>query len=885
MNKFKQFGIKQLFVSLILIKNAFGQIKQAQLVEFRPDKAPDQVNANVQVPKQLMGYLIEPRVVAQTPKHLGVNMEIGYHHDQVNLWDWLVYSGASLVRLSDVDFRKSTVPIDRFKQIRNKEDFEAWRKQLLSDPLKNIPWQYYSFEEFVPWVGYTNGILGKMQKAKVGALAPIAYLPSRYPVSPLKSLTEQVPVPDNLINWDAAASAYEYSLAQIYHMTSRFGVTQYMMMNEPESEDKTAMQCGVIAQMIRLALEDMRVKLVDRQLATALSLGGPGHDIGSETWFKYIHPYVDIIDMHIYNPDSHPFARKYARLEMNAVQKNKKTAISEFNRIPGPTQPDQNLFSIRASLELADIIMTLLSCARPNALGFEYAMLYQFSFPSTHRSHKSLLYGDMNLMDWIGTDRVTYRMASELQNISKESMQMRHPTPAFHMFRMLNRCTPGSREKAQAYEVLATGETDRGSRPGYNAALDQSTFSRLEPKKYFAVGGETDELKTLAIRGGGRLYFTFLNQGPVAASRVAIDLNLLSEEYATAVVRETSQLKRDEPIDQIALNGKKIIIDVPAESMVQIIFLKEDLSKVTEIKLEEKTETPGTLADLKLLETTRIQAMGKLDNRWIDLTDLNIVWNTSSPELVKTYQGGLVQRLQSTSREVVLIAIPLAGPESVSSIIAPDQPVNASTPLILNGSFETPAADGETNVWACRYTQPIRWELQPSPAQSWVSASKGISALRTTEKNHTKNGNASIKLELTPGKKGSAELQAQRFKKAGIELPARQYKLGLWVYRPSSSGIPNGQLEVVCEFPPKPKSKIPVRPTPPISKEIEQIPTDKWIFLEGEITVPSDVANMAFSVSVNSEAIQGGSIFIDDVNLTPQFKLKDHVKMGKAETK
>jgi hypothetical protein len=37
-------------------------------------------------------------------------------------------------------------------------------------------------------------------------------------------------------------------------------------------------------------MEDVRGKRADRQAAAALMLGGPEHDIGSEVWFKYIHP-------------------------------------------------------------------------------------------------------------------------------------------------------------------------------------------------------------------------------------------------------------------------------------------------------------------------------------------------------------------------------------------------------------------------------------------------------------------------------------------------------------------------------------------------------------------------------------------------------------------
>jgi hypothetical protein len=103
------------------------------------------------------------------------------------------------------------------------------------------------------------------------------------------------------------------------------------------------------------------------------------------------------------------------------------------------------------------------------------------------------------------------------------------------------------------------------------------------------------------------------------------------------------------------------VVDLPAESLTQLIFTKADLSQVAELKLEEKTFTPGKASSLGVLETTRLRALGKLGDTWIDLTDLNVEWASSEPELVTIYQGGLVQRLQATAREVTLTAKTLTG--------------------------------------------------------------------------------------------------------------------------------------------------------------------------------------------------------------------------------
>jgi hypothetical protein len=129
---------------------------------------------------------------------------------------------------------------------------------------------------------------------------------------------------------------------------------------------------------------------------------------------------------------------------------------------------------------------------------------------------------------------------------------------------------------------------------------------------------------------------------------------------------------RYEATPQVPMSGPEMIVDLPAESLTQIIFTKDDLAQMKELKLEEKTFTPGTAQKLGLLETTRLRALGKLGDRWLDLTDLNIVWTSSAPDLVPLYQGGLVQRLRQTTNEVTLTAKTLAGVATASLIVPPN---------------------------------------------------------------------------------------------------------------------------------------------------------------------------------------------------------------------
>lgn len=191
----------------------------------------------------------------------------------------------------------------------------------------------------------------------------------------------------------------------------------------------------------------------------------------------------------------------------------------------------------------------------------------------------------------------------------------------------------------------------------------------------YTLNGSGSDSRTLAVRTPDRLFLMILNSGPTAAKCVAFNLELLPEKYATAVVRETSLLRRDQAIRQAPVSGPEMVIDLPAESLTQLIFTKDDLAQVSELKLEEKTFTPGTTQKLGLLETTRLRALGKLGERWLDLTDLNVVWTSAAPDLVAVYQGGLVQRLHQTSQEVTLAAKTLGG-VTAPALVVPPAPAN-----------------------------------------------------------------------------------------------------------------------------------------------------------------------------------------------------------------
>ena len=164
------------------------------------------------------------------------------------------------------------------------------------------------------------------------------------------------------MNWDAAAAAYEYYLANIYRYASRDGTTHFMMLNEPDGRTNAfVQQVGVLARMARLALEDTRTKLADKRLAAGLRSSAPACHFAWEGYWPYVGPYCDFVDFHFYDPDPEMFKREESRLAGAARPSGKKLAFTEFNRIGGPLQPDQALFSLKPSLQFAGLVMSILS--------------------------------------------------------------------------------------------------------------------------------------------------------------------------------------------------------------------------------------------------------------------------------------------------------------------------------------------------------------------------------------------------------------------------------------------------------------------------------------------------------------------------------------------
>jgi hypothetical protein len=617
-------------------------------------------------------FLIDPQPIGTTAKYLGVCLEVLEDADRTNLWDWLADSGANMVRLlhPDKDVRLKPAAPEDYLGIESKGDFETFRAHLLADPEANVPWQRYRFDQRLPWVGVPDDGVRRITACGVAPIVPMAYTPSYYSRPLLKSYGNHIPAPDEAIDWNAAAAAYEYYLANIYRYASRNGTTHFMMLNEPDGKDKQLVQqSGVLARLARMALDDAGAKLSDRRVAAGLRLSGPACHFAWEDYWPYVEQYCDFVDFHFYDPDPDMFRRQAARMAIRARSGGKKLAFTEFNRIGGPVQPDQALFCLRPSLQFGALVMSMLSASQAGDAGCEMALAYQFQFPATHRSFKSLVYGDMNLVDWTGQDSALNSKSDDCYP-TFEQLQIRMATPGYHVFKMLARCTPGAGD-IDSYEVLAVGESANGFCHVHDSSIRHNVFKMLSPEKYYSLNGSGPDLRTLVVRTPEGLIITVLNPGLTAAKATGFNLELLPDKYATAVVRETSLLLRDRAVRQVTVSGPEIVVDLPPESLTQIIITKDDLAQVTELRLEEQTYTPGTAKKLGLLETTRLRALGKLDGHWIDLTDLNVNWASSAPELVNVYQGGLVQRVHETQSDVTINAQTLNGIGAAPIVVPP----------------------------------------------------------------------------------------------------------------------------------------------------------------------------------------------------------------------
>lgn len=623
---------------------------------------------------------IGTRHKAKTAKHLGLNIEVHDGEDATNLWDWLADSGAQVVREfhPEQSLRQADAPTATWDAVTTLAAFQAFRQGLAADPDTTIPWETYLFDQPIKWMGIPDKIVEHVAEVGPEPICSLGFSPTSYPVSLVNDLHAES-LSDELINWSAAAAAYEYYLAEIYRYATRHNVRYFSLRNEPEWSSAKAfylppeldsfqshlrdlvtcqdpdayavygralgLQVAAMARIARWAADDVQAVLEQRGQPLTIRIAGPTSGMLWEPIWAHAKAYADICNYHVYAVT--PVAYDRLSREVARQTQGKLQAITEFGRQGGPMKVEDFLFSLDRSLEAARVIMTALQMAKPDDPDYEFLTFYLFAGPSTHRNFKQLVYGDMNMLNWFGPDKAL-RQRGDNWYPTFEELQIRWATPAYALFRMLARNTSAAAGKTGPCPVLDAGN----------------------PFPWDADHSAVGHYETLIVDQGDRMIVNLLNpqEDPIR------DFRILPYEHADrfpyAVVRVCTMDKRDEVV---AWHTGPVSLDLLGQSFVQIIYLKEDLAAATDLRIEEETYTPGTLdTGLALHQTTRLRAVALLAGRPVDLTELNIVWSSSDPESVRIEQGGLVQRLRASEGPVTLTARILNG-ASAEVILQPQR--------------------------------------------------------------------------------------------------------------------------------------------------------------------------------------------------------------------
>jgi hypothetical protein len=500
--------------------------------------------------------LIGPDPIAKTPHHLGYNAELLNFFNESNLADWMADSNGSICRM----FVSKGFIKGEFDHIKTEEDFNRYRAAVRENPEQKIKWAANQPTEKDKKPDRTEDTCRLMLKAGIEPLIDIGVgAKGNYKESILIDVRKTAEAPQN-INWAAAAAAYETHFAAFYRF-GKIGVRYFMMANEPEygwagfyypadvAPDKLAWserggyvgrQLGAIAKMGRFALEDVQELLKSQNDPRKFVFSGPGAHTSWEYFWQYVSPYVDCLDSHCYEANGKIFERVQDRMAMRSGTKS--LAFSEFNLISGPMTPFNSMFTDASALLLGGVLQSILQASSVNEPNLEFAALYLFNYPATHRMFKSLVYGEMDAMDAAGFIQQS-PVAPTL-----ETMQIRTATLSYFVFKMLARCVPGSQSPLRSYEVLPLGMSTLGLAQAVDTRNSRSIYLKLERDKYYANGGSGNEYEMSAIRTPDRISVNIVNPGPGSNKDLEIDLELQPKNYKFAVVRETSECKRDEVV-------------------------------------------------------------------------------------------------------------------------------------------------------------------------------------------------------------------------------------------------------------------------------------------------------------------------------------------------
>ncbi len=615
---------------------------------------------------------IIPHCIAKTPRHIGAEIDMQDHADKTNLWDFIKDAKITMTRSRALDTGVRKLPEgesydleDYVKDISDHKSFLIWKQAFLKNPKQFVHKDSYNFMQKT---GYEGGIPDQTVKnlLKIGVMPCIelSWCPKNFGKPLLKRwcLDGKFPSHD-AIDWQAYANAYLNYYIVMNHFAGVFSCNYFMLSNEPFANDSYPnpeepcgnvdisdyerkqkqffAQLAVLAHSARAAIEDVKAGFSDKAFADSLFLSGFGscghaREIGLAT-----RDFIDSVDFHHYCREAANFDRRYMGLQQ--IFNDKKLFCSEFNVRGGPVHPDYSFFTVNACLEFGALMMEVLEATDPAHPGMEAAMMYQFSYPASHRTFKSLVYGDMNYADWFyakGRLKMMVKRPMEWYPTFEEC-QLRFQTMAYQLFRMLARCIPGDK-KHSGYDVLG---------------MHENFFPSVSPTRWDAV-------KFLTVKTDDSLIVNVLNPcGQRIAQDLRVSIAMIPENYKYAIVRRTNRFfdgdwNDDMVLSQELVKDKLVILkDIPSESFTQIIFTNVALDQIESLRVKEETFTKGGVNDgLSLYETTILVPYGNINGQYVNLADLNIVWESSEPDLVTVYQSGLVQRVRDTGRDVAITA-------------------------------------------------------------------------------------------------------------------------------------------------------------------------------------------------------------------------------------
>ena len=612
------------------------------------------------------------------PRRAGVNLELQGFARQTNLWDWLADSGFQAVRQfhPELNLRRHPAEPGTWGEIFSEADYEARRARCRARPEQAFRKEDYTFSDDIPWLGVPDEILAHTTATGLSPVVSVGAYPRMFPRCLLPELRlRQDQVAEEPLDWEAAACLHEYAFALIWHSAANYGVQDFTTINEPENQlmcwfypeelswvaepgadhwlklfrddaqptgsgqkilALIADQYAATARVVRDALNDVQTALNQKDAAIRLRLHGPTNVVWKAMWERSA-PFLDSLDLHHYNPDPETLNRVFTLASHQAHATGKPISCTEFNRRSGGTDLVDFAFNRRSALETVELYLQALQLGTVGPANADLVCLYLFSFPSTHRNYKHLVYGDMNLLDWSGRDQKPWDPPAACHPTFAEQ-QLRFATPAYHMIRLINRALCLRPESGAETFWMPHG-------------LNNPTSAGPDDLYFF--------LKIHALRGGDVVNLFILNDSDQKAESVFLNLASLDFSPEGFVARVSDQHDADRLHAYGSIQTGTLPLGcVPPRSLMSVRLGPDPLRGLQDIDLVEQTFTPGSVLPggrLDLWQTTRLAVAG------IDATGAKhllppefLHWESSCPRALRVDSGGLVQRVRGGAGPVTL---------------------------------------------------------------------------------------------------------------------------------------------------------------------------------------------------------------------------------------